>query len=342
MLNSARFKLTLFYLAVFAIFSLLLTFGIRTMAQREFAQSNSVERGTVQFLERYFGNTTEIEIRPGSYFEDVQEEQAALVHRHLNIDLILFNIGALLVGGALSYWYAGRALRPLVEAHDSQKRFAADASHEMRTPLANLQLENEVFLRQKSFSESSARELIASNLEEVRRLENLANSLLSLTQYENAALALGKVQIRAVVEEALTQTHAAFQAKNVHVSQHVAMAKVLGERESLIRLIAIVLDNAAKYGPEKGTVYITGTASSGQYTLKIRDEGPGIAPSDLPHIFDRLYRGDQARSSATGGYGLGLALAKRIAALNAVTIEAGNHPKSGALITLTFNLAKRK
>lgn len=343
MFHSARLKLTAFYLAILLCFSLALTFGIREMALREYDRSNRAQLGEVYSLQKnFFDESIESFVLPPprSQFEDLQQNQNDLVRKHLNEDIVIFNICALIVGGVLSYWYAGRTLKPIFEAHDAQKRFASDASHELRTPLANIKVENEVFLRQKVFTETEARELITSNLEEVQRLESLANNLLNLSQYEQTNLHLGSVPIRTVVDNTLAASTKALDSRKVKVEKNIAPAHVLGDRDSLERLLTIVIDNAIKYGPAKGTVYITGKKISGQYCLKVRDEGPGITPEDLPHIFDRLYRGDKARSSKAEGYGLGLALARQIATANHATITAANAKPKGAEFQLELSLVK--
>ena len=341
MFHSARAKLTVFYLAILLCFSLFLTFGVRVLALREYENSDKAQLGEVYSLQREFISGGEEEYvlpPPRNMFATVQHDQDALVRAHLNRDLFLLNLCALVVGGVLSYWYAGRTLRPIIESHDAQKRFAADASHELRTPLANMQMENEVFLRQKDFTETEARALISSNLEEVQRLESLANNLLQLSQYEQSKLQLASVPIRTLVENALSHANLAIAAKHIAITKNVPAAHVLGDRESLERLLSIIIDNAIKYGPDKGTVYITGRKTSTFYALKIRDEGPGIAAHDLPHIFDRLYRGDKARSTKAEGYGLGLALAKQIAEANHASIVAQNAKGGGAEFTVELSL----
>jgi two-component system, OmpR family, sensor histidine kinase CiaH len=341
MLHSARFRLTAFYLAILLCFSLVITFGIRALALHEYELSNRAQLGEVYSLQKnFFDDSIETFVLPPprSQFANLQQNQDDLVRAHLNRDMLILNLCALVLGGVLSYWYAGRTLKPIIEAHDAQKRFASDASHELRTPLANMKVENEVFLRQKAFSEPEARELITSNLEEVQRLESLADNLLQLTQYEQANLKLGTVPIRTIVDNALLHTAKALEARGVKIDKKLVPAHVLGDRSSLERLLSIIIDNAIKYGPEKGAVFITGTKTSGQYLLKVRDEGPGIAETDLPHIFDRLYRGDKARSSKAEGYGLGLALAKQIAIANQASIVAQNAKPRGAEFTLELGL----
>ena len=182
MFKSARVKLTLFYLAILVAFSFTLTLSFRVLFEHEYLNSNAVERSEVRHL--VFGdNQPGFSVgQPFSDFSNVQQGQAALVREHLNNELLLINVAALAVGGVLAYWFAGRTLGPIEEAHQAQTRFATDASHELRTPLTNLKLENEVFLRQKHFAEAEARELINSNLEEVQRMEGLSANLLALTK----------------------------------------------------------------------------------------------------------------------------------------------------------------
>lgn len=337
MFKSARVKLTLFYLTILLIFSLMLTLGTRALAEREYDNSNTAERGAVRDL---FLHLYSIPPRPDSSFVNVQQNQAELVRQHLNDDVILINLAALVIGGLLSYWYAGRALRPIEEAHESQKRFASDASHELRTPLANLRLENEVFLRQKTFKPAEAKNLIQSNLEEVQRLESLAGNLLSLTQYEQAQLPLEPCDIKTILSQALHRVDRLAKAKATQFEQHVEGAKIVGHAESLEQLLVIVLDNAIKYGPAESTVAIAGEPRDGRYNLQVRDNGLGIDGTDLPHIFERLYRGDKARTGGSGGYGLGLALAAEIARANRASLTAANAAAgSGAVFTLSLPLA---
>lgn len=271
--------------------------------------------------------------------EDVfgfQKQQQKVVRTRLNEYLVLINFITLIIGGVASYWFAGRTLQPIEEAHEAQKRFASDASHELRTPLTAIRAENEVFLRQKDFDKAEARELIQSNLEEVDRLERLATSLLSLTQYESAILTLKPMDIQHIVDEAIRQTvrvHA-----EAAVSSKMVGGMVLGHEESLVQLLNIVLDNACKYGQAK-PVKITGKVIDNHYEVYVRDHGGGIPPTDLPYIFERLYRGDKARSNTIVGHGLGLALARQIARANNATITAANHPKGGAVFTIALTKA---
>jgi signal transduction histidine kinase len=339
MFKSARIQLTLFYLAVLVGFSLLITFSIRVLAEREYLNSNRVQRGEVHQIILNIPNYKN-HGRPGEAFVDFQEDQEALVRRQLNEDMLLINVVALVVGGVLSYWFAGRTLKPIEEAHTAQARFASDASHELRTPLTNMKLENEVFLRQKNFTSQEARELIGSNLEEVQRLEDLSTNLLALTQYGHTPLTLKSVAAASLINEAVKLAQPQAGRKQITIHTEVKSANIRGHRESLVQLLGILLDNAIKYGPEKGTVTVGGQRQEGYYVLWVQDEGKGIAEKDLPHIFERLYRGDTARTSKEGGYGLGLSLAQAIAQANGAEIRAENTKGSGACLLVRLPLTK--
>ncbi len=341
MFRSARLKLTFFYLVTLLVFSLTLTIGVRMFAEYELNQSIAVQRGEFRELAR--SGLDLLVPHPERTFNSAQELQAELARQHLNQTLIILNLGALVIGGLVSYWFAGRTLKPIAAAHEAQTRFVADASHELRTPLANIRAENEVFLRQKEFDADDTRELIKSNLEEVQRLEHLSRDLLALTQYSQTELPMDAVPVKTIIDDALLQTGKLLTSKGIKVEQQVAEADIQGNHESLVRLLIILLDNAVKYGARQGTVYIAGVRHGAYYVLTVRDEGPGIAAKDLPHIFDRLYRGDPARAQVAGGasgYGLGLALAKEIVQANNASIKAYNYQAGGAVFSVQCIVAK--
>jgi two-component system sensor histidine kinase CiaH len=335
--HSARLKLTGFYLLILIVFSLVLTLSFMGLARNAFDHADQDDRGAVrQLINNYYS----VPVQP-NYFNNYQTTQSKNVHHTLIEDAIIINLIALVVGGLMSYWYAGKALKPIEEAHDAQARFASDASHELRTPLAALRLENEVFLHQKNANLAESRELIKSNLEEAQRLENLADNLLALTQYNTVRLSLKPTKLSNIVDQARENT-AKF-AKNKHIVLSVDVtnrANVIGQEESLVQLVTIIIDNAIKYSPPQTTVYLHAIKDSDNYHLSIRDEGSGISEEDLPFIFDRLYRGDKSRSAKVAGYGLGLSLAQEIAGANKASITVRNYPQGGAQFVVSLVAAK--
>lgn len=344
MFRSARLQLTLFYMIILLVFSLILTISVRILAEREYNRSANAQLGEVRHMFLGFPwNDLDAEItfvRPERALRSIQDEQAEMVRQHLNRDFAIISLFGLVVAGTLSYWFAGRTLRPIEEAHRAQARFASDASHELRTPLASMRIENEVFLRQKSFTQEEAREQIESNLEEVQRLENLSNNLLALTHYGTITLKTGPVSPQKLIDEAVERAEHTARAREVTFKKELGAGAILGNHDSLVQLLGILVDNALKYGPQGGTITIKGFKQSGSYVMQVLDEGPGIDNADLSHIFERLYRGDKARSTKAGGYGLGLALAAEIAKANHGHIQAANLKHGGACLTVNLDLLR--
>jgi signal transduction histidine kinase len=338
--QSARLKLTAFYFASLVVFCLLLTFGVRAFTEHELSRGDNARRSAIQQLFRQYDDqlpgTTDF-LPPGDrYFTRTQQNQSNVTRQNLNRDFIILDLSLLALGALLSYWYAGRTLRPIEEAHEQQRRFTSDASHELRTPLTSMKLENEVFLRRKEFSEADARELIGSNLEEVNRLEKLATNLLALHSFEEGKVSHEPTLVEAMVDDAIQQAKKQKSARKVAFSKNLQAAKVDVNRESITQLLSILLENAVKYGGG-GPVDITGTMHDERYALTVRDHGPGIAEEDMPHIFERMYRGDKARSSKVSGHGIGLSLAKQIADANESELTARNAEEGGAEFTLTIS-----
>jgi signal transduction histidine kinase len=188
---------------------------------------------------------------------------------------------------------------------EEQKEFVSNASHELRTPLTVLKTEIEVALRDKSITPKAAKELIKSNLEEVNKIQALSNYLLRLSRYESEGkISMAKVNLKRIALKAIGK---------MKVKADLKKSTVMGNEDALAELITIFLDNAARYNP-KGTE-IGVRVKSG--VIEVWDKGTGIAKEDLPHIFDRFFRGEASRSKAKAdGYGLGLAIAKSIVELH--------------------------
>jgi signal transduction histidine kinase len=174
----------------------------------------------------------------------------------------------------------------------------------------------------------------------VQRLEGLSSNLLALTQYAQTPLPLKPASVKRMVDEAIRSAHKQAELKRITFKTDILPRKVLGHADSLVQLLSILIENAIKYGPEKGVVTIGGCRQEGGYALWVQDTGHGISDADMPYIFDRLYRGDKARSTKTGGYGLGLSLAQAIAKANEAELTASNVKPKGARFTLYLPLAR--
>lgn len=255
--------------------------------------------------------------------------------------LVIINLIILAVGGAACYYLALRTLKPIEEAHEAQSRFTADASHELRTPITVMRSENEVALMDPHLSLAEAKAQLQSNIEELDKLTALSEGLLQLAQLENNQLPTAPLTPADILEAATGRIVAQAATKHITITTDAAASgKVLGEQNSLTEALVILLDNAVKYAPAGST--ITATAAKEQHAVlfTVSDAGPGIAPEDLPHIFERFYRADTSRTKQhTHGYGLGLAIAHSIAKAHKGTLSAKSTPGQGASFILTIPAA---
>ncbi len=337
MFKSARVQLTFFYLIAIVFVSSLTTFGIRIVAQNAFEHKNQDTRGEIsQLIREQVGIPLFI-----SPVQKIQQEQDADAQKQLLEWTIYFNILAIIIGVPISYWFAGRTLRPIEDAHKLQVKFASDASHELNTPLSVMRTENEVFLRQKSFTEAEARNQIVSNLEEVQRLELLTNNLLALSDTnQGGKIKLSSIKSTDVINHAISQFSKVYSESN-RIETSIDDHKIFGNLESLSQIIVIFLDNAVKYSPKKSKISLTGKQHKNIFIFSVSDHGPGVARMDMPLIFERLYRSDMSRSNKIPGHGLGLALAKEIANANQAGLSVSNNADGGATFNLIVNVAKQ-
>ena len=270
--------------------------------------------------------------------EILQEREDQFEQARSNIlqRILITNLAILLGGGILSYYLAVRTLRPIEEAHDAQSRFTADASHELRTPIAAMRAETEVALNDPKLNIKKAKELMSSNIEELAKLTALTEGLLKLANAENGELPRSSLYVKPLVASVIADVRERADKKNIKIGLETpAQLKVLAEETSLREALIILLDNAIKYSPEKTSVAVTAVAVSKYVEIAVADQGIGIKSTELPHIFERFYRADSARSKQkVEGYGLGLAIAKSIVELNNGQISVTSTPGKGTVMTM--------
>jgi len=310
MFQTARVKLTAWYLTIIMVISLAFSLTVFNRFHRELGR----------FDRRFFGPP-----HPAIIME---------IRERLVLTLVMINGVILVVAGGLGYFLAGKTLEPIRAMVDEQNRFISDASHELKTPITSLKTAFEVYLRRKKST------LIKDSLTEVNKLQNLTENLLRLTYHQPqklAAVALGVVLVQAV-----RQIKPLAQAKKIKILAPKTKLKIKGNQEQLRELLVILLDNAVKYSPANSLVKITAEKTDGRVIISVIDRGIGIVAKDLPHIFDRFYRADSARTRfGEGGYGLGLAIAKKIVADNRGEIKVSSRPGQGTVFQLTFRLISK-
>jgi signal transduction histidine kinase len=252
--------------------------------------------------------------------------------------LVLTNIIILVGGGLLCYYLAKRTLTPIEEAHEAQNRFTADASHELRTPIAVMQSEIEVALMNPKLNLKTAKDILKSNLEELAKLTALSEGLLSLAKVQHGKLEVSKIKAHSVVQLALAAVLPLANNKHISIKNQVdTSVNVLAHESTLKEAVIILLDNAIKYSPDRTEIIVDSIQKHQTVVINIKDQGVGIKASDLVHIFDRFYRTDTSRSKdAVSGYGIGLAIAKNIIDLHSGEISVSSTPGKGS--TFSFSL----
>jgi len=244
--------------------------------------------------------------------------------RRIALSLFATNIMILGISAASGYFLAGKTLEPIRKNMEEQKEFIGSASHELRTPLTSLKTEIEVGLRDKKLTISDAKKILISNLEEVNKMQKLSDYLLRLNRLESgkSAFEMSKVDLKKVVTNAIGKRN---------VKSDLKRSIVMGSEDALTELIGILLDNAFKYSPKAKGVSVKVKDKQ----IEISDKGTGIPKKDLPHIFDRFYRGDKSRTK--DGYGLGLSIAKQIADLHGARIKVDSRLGTGSTFKVIFS-----
>lgn len=232
-------------------------------------------------------------------------------------------------------------LRRLEGSFDELQRFTADASHELRTPLTALRAVGELAIRDPSEA-GTLREAIASMLEEALRLDGLIDSLLTLARLESEQLQLTHTDVDAAelcreVCETL-QLLGVDRGQTVKVQSNVPLL-VHADRTLLRQAVLNIVHNAIRNSPDGTSITLHTERTAAEAVISIVDEGPGIAPEHHARIFDRFFRVDSARTRASGGYGLGLAIAKESIARISGRIELESVVGKGSTFRIVIPLA---
>lgn len=228
----------------------------------------------------------------------------------------------------------------LNDSFQQMRKFNADAAHELRTPLAILQGETEVALRSPNLPDE-IRSVLASNLEELERLTRIVNDLLTLAEAQAGKQVLVKeaVELKPLLEDLVDQMRLLASDRGISVEVRCKPGLWIDADTLWIRRAVLnLLDNAIKYSREGDTIEIVAVRENQNVNLSIRDHGIGILPDDIPHIFDRLYRADPARSRVSGGVGLGLAIVKWIVEAHNGMVRVESEPDRGTVFEMSFPL----
>jgi two-component system sensor histidine kinase MprB len=219
-------------------------------------------------------------------------------------------------------------LDALERSVDAQRNLVADASHELRTPIASLRANIQMLRDAERLPESEREHLRADIIAELDALTALVGDVVELARGTRPRAAADDVALDKIVESALTKARR--RSPNIRFHSELEPTLVRGSPEQVDRAVVNLLDNAVKWSPPDGAVEVT--LRDG--TLSVRDHGPGFEAKDLPHVFDRFYRADKARGLL--GSGLGLAIVRQTAEAHGGYARAANHSDGGARLEVSF------
>ena len=233
----------------------------------------------------------------------------------------------------------------LEQLDKSRSQFVSNASHELKTPLSTMKILIETLLYQDPIDPGMTREFLGDVNKEIDRLNRIVSDLLTLVNIDSGAmqLKLDEVDITALMQEQVKRLAPLARENGIELEGTGRDAlTVTGDSVKLQQVIYNVIDNAIKYTPRGGEVHCAASRSGRMAVIRIADTGEGIPAEDLPHIFDRFYRVDKARSRETGGTGLGLSIVKQIVLLHGGSITPESTLGKGTTFTIQLPLAAKK
>lgn len=280
-----------------------------------------------------FAESIDDDIREDESRIEIEEAFHSEAKENLLNILLISDVVLILISILISYILSKKTLAPLEVAYRKQKRFVADAAHELRTPLAVMKAGSEV-ISQKERSVPEYRQFVMESKEEIERLIKLSNDLLFLAHSERitkddfAPLSFSEIckkQCESILPYA--------KLKQVEVdSDIIGGINIRGNKDDTTRLVLNLLKNAIDYNKAGGTVFVTLAKKEDKVLLSVKDTGIGISNNNLPFIFDRFYKADTSRmQSASSGSGLGLAIVKDIVTRHNGTIKVSSVVNQGSV-----------
>lgn len=264
-----------------------------------------------------------------------------LTHSMLKLCAALLGIwaGAMALFWAVSNRLSVIAARPMEEAIRREKQFVADASHDLKTPLSVILANNAILMENPDTPAGTLARWLDSTQLAAKRMQQLIGEMLTLAEAERqkTPLTLEPVDLADIAMKAALELESVAFEKNVTLDTDLPEKCVIRENaDYLLRIVTSLLENALKYEPAGGQVILTLTQSKRKTVLSVRNPGSRIPEEDLPHVFDRFYRGDKSRTNSQGSFGLGLAITKEMTQRLGGSVTAASSEAEGTTFRVTF------
>ena len=257
--------------------------------------------------------------------------------RQLIIDLALGITAMLITVAGIGWLLSGLAMKPIRDSYQQLKQFTADASHELRNPIAVIQTNVQVALADPDEQFQRSQLEVVERL--TRRLGRLVDDLLFLARQESGLVPIrrDRTNLTALLADVVEEQQAIAQEKDLTLTYTApdSALTVQGDPDQLTRLFTNLIANAIHYTAQ-GEISVTLQAAISQIVITLKDTGIGIPEKDLSRVFDRFYRVDSARSRSAGGSGLGLAIAKVITDNHQGQLAIASEPGQGTTATITL------
>ncbi len=251
-------------------------------------------------------------------------------------DLLVIDATILLFAGAFGYWFAGYTLRPIQRSLEAQQAFSEKASHELRTPLAVMRNEFEVLLRNSAPTKELMHSALKSGIEEIDRLSGMTRDLLTLARSHTAIQTSSeKVDLAELAKSTANKIRQLSENKGIRLNVSAeGSIFVLGWTGELTRALTNLLQNAIEHTPKDGTITLDVQREGVQAIMHISDTGRGIEAKDLPHVFERFYKGE-----GTTGSGLGLSIVKELIEQHGGSVSIESEKGKGTSVTVRLPIS---
>lgn len=259
-----------------------------------------------------------------SLFELLTDNIAKIIWWIGGAVFLIASIGSLLIARA--------TLRPISVSTKKQKRFVSDAAHELRNPLASLQMTLESFLRSPQKTLELTHSVAEDMLHEVKRLVDTSESLLKLEEIERRAKSISPTNVNAILQNVTKRLHSNLAVKEIEIVNEIANMPLSIDQRDLETVLYNLIHNAIKFSEPKSKIMVNWNGKA----LQVTDNGSGIDPKHIPHIFERFYKADSSRSFEANSNGLGLALVSDIVNSYGATISVQSEIHKGTTFTITF------
>ncbi|HNB24276.1 MAG TPA: HAMP domain-containing sensor histidine kinase [Candidatus Melainabacteria bacterium] len=333
-------------------------FGYKTTVQLFDAHGNLDEEHGEKGNPKLFLNTCEVKSVSGTLrsksvplFQDGHlfgylQIQIPTTQRDLSVDKFILSkilLGPIfLLGLAFAgYLVSGKAVEPVEESYRILKMFVQDASHELKTPVATIQITAENLADDLKEDEDLS-ERLAIITRNTDRMSNLVSDMLTLAKMEVAQSEpkLVKLNLKDILSRQYDDFTPRFQAGEKELALQLSEAPaIMGDAESLNHLFSNLIENALKYSEKGASVKVNLKSRDGKACVVVEDTGLGIPKDSIPRLFDRFYRVDKKAARAKGGTGLGLSIVKTIADMHHAAIEVASTEGKGTSFTVTFPAA---